>query len=170
MYVDILILSHLLKGPIHGYELKRGVAETTGYTLHNNSLYPALRRFEESGAVVKTAEPQEGRPPRHIYTITELGRELLYDMLGELPPELAGDEEEFLTRVGLFSLIGPDERRAVLAARGRALAERERHLLHQAGRASGSDRHHDWGGLVVTELLDRVRRERTWIERLTERA
>jgi DNA-binding PadR family transcriptional regulator len=37
------------------------VEETTGFVLHNNSLYPALRRFEEAGAVTRTAEPQEGR-------------------------------------------------------------------------------------------------------------
>ena len=32
--------------------------------LHNNSLYPALRRFEEAGAVTKTTEPQAGQSSR----------------------------------------------------------------------------------------------------------
>jgi DNA-binding PadR family transcriptional regulator len=35
--------------------------------LHNNSLYLALKRSEEAGAVTRTAEPQEGRPPRLVY-------------------------------------------------------------------------------------------------------
>src|SRR4051794_8074161 len=98
--MDIVILSHLQRGPVHGYELKRNVSATTAYALHNNTLYPALRRFEEAGAVTKTAEQQDGKPPRHVYAITELGRELLHDLLAELTVEQARDEPEFLTRLG----------------------------------------------------------------------
>ncbi len=50
-YVEILILRRLRSGPAHGYELRKRVEQTTGFVLHNNSLYPALRRFEEAGAV-----------------------------------------------------------------------------------------------------------------------
>ena len=49
MYLDIVILSHLQRGPVHGYELKRKVSETTAYALHNNTLYPALRRMQADG-------------------------------------------------------------------------------------------------------------------------
>src|SRR5205807_9709984 len=79
-YVDILILRHLYRRPVHGYELRKQVEATTGFVLHNNSLYPALRRFEEAGAVVKTLRPQEGRPPRHVYELTDVARELLQDL------------------------------------------------------------------------------------------
>ena len=47
-YIEILILRRLRGGPAHGYELRKRVEETTGFVLHNNSLYPALRRFEEA--------------------------------------------------------------------------------------------------------------------------
>src|SRR5215469_9882573 len=98
-YVDVVILSHLAKEPCHGYELRRRVEASTGFGLHNNALYPALRRFEDAGAVTKTAQPQGGgRPPRHVYAITAAGRELLHDMLAELPPGQASDEAEFLAR------------------------------------------------------------------------
>ncbi len=50
-YIEILILRRLRSGPAHGYELRKRVEQTTGFVLHNNSLYPALRRFEEAGAV-----------------------------------------------------------------------------------------------------------------------
>ena len=52
-YVEILILRRLRSGPAHGYELRKRVEETTGFVLHNNSLYPALRRFEEAGDFVR---------------------------------------------------------------------------------------------------------------------
>ena len=90
-YIEILILRRLRSGPAHGYELRKRVEQTTGFVLHNNSLYPALRRFEEAGAVTKAAEPQEGRPPRLVYTLTAVGRELLHDMLADLPAEQAAD-------------------------------------------------------------------------------
>ena len=88
-YIEILILRRLRSGPAHGYELRKRVEQTTGFVLHNNSLYPALRRFEEAGAVTKTAEAQDGRPPRLVYTLTEVGQELLHDMLADLPPDQA---------------------------------------------------------------------------------
>ena len=49
-YIGILILRRLRSGPAHGYELRKRVEQTTGFVLHNNSLYPALKRFEEAGA------------------------------------------------------------------------------------------------------------------------
>jgi DNA-binding PadR family transcriptional regulator len=167
MYMDIVILSHLQRGPIHGYELKRSVSATTAYALHNNTLYPALRRFEESGAVTKTAEAQEGRPPRHVYELTDLGSELLHEMLAELPPDLAADEPEFLTRLGQFEQLTPDERRRVLAARAQALRTQAEHMGDLSERTATSPRNHRWGGVVVAELADRVQRELAWIERLT---
>ncbi|MFI5894774.1 PadR family transcriptional regulator [Actinoplanes sp. NPDC051513] len=170
MYLDIVILSHLQRGQVHGYELKRKVAATTAYALHNNTLYPALRRFEESGAVTKTAEPQEGRPPKHVYELTDLGRELLHDMLADLPPSLAADEPEFLTRVGQFEQLTPSERRGVLAARAEALRGQRQHLRDLAERTAASPRNHRWGGLVVAELADRIDRELAWIDRLTAQA
>jgi len=102
-YVDVVILGHLAKQPCHGYALRRQVEAATGFGLHNNALYPALRRFEEAGAVTKTAQPQPGgRLPRLVYQITEAGRELLHDRLAGLPAAQAGDDAEFLARLGQF--------------------------------------------------------------------
>src|SRR6516225_4071222 len=132
-YVEILILRRLRGGPAHGYELRKRVEETTGFVLHNNSLYPALKRFEEAGAVTKTAEPQEGRPPRLVYTLTQVGDELLHDMLADLPAEQAGELPEFLARLGQFSLLNPAERAAVLASRTQAVRQQltHYHTMHK---------------------------------------
>jgi DNA-binding PadR family transcriptional regulator len=170
MYLDIVILSHLQQGPRHGYELKRNVADTTAFALHNNTLYPALRRFEEAGAVTKTAEQQEGRPPRHVYELTDVGRELLHDMLADLPPGLAGDETEFLARVGMFDELTPDERRRILAARVDALRHQAEHMAQLTQKAARSPQHQRWGGMVVAELAERTRRELDWIARLDAEA
>jgi DNA-binding PadR family transcriptional regulator len=170
VYLDIVILGHLQRGPRHGYELKRNVADTTAFALHNNTLYPALRRFEEAGAVTKTAEQLPGRPPRHVYELTDVGRELLHDMLADLPPDLARDETEFLTRVGLFEELTPDERRRILAARADALREMAEHIRELTQKSARSPEHRRWGGVVVDELAQRIERELDWITRLDAQA
>jgi len=167
-YIEILILRRLRSGPAHGYELRKRVEETTGFVLHNNSLYPALRRFEEAGAVTKAAEPQEGRPPRLVYTLTEVGRELLHDMLAELPAEQAGDETEFLARLGQFSEINSAERAGILASRTRAVRDQLAHYqtMHKLATGYGIS----WGALVTAELIRRHEQELTWLAELGELA
>jgi DNA-binding PadR family transcriptional regulator len=161
-YIEILILRHLTRRPAHGYELRKRVEHTTGVRLNNNSLYPALRRFEEAGAVTRREEPQEGRPPRLVYALTPPGRELLHDMLADLPPDQAADDYEFRTRVGQFALLDPGERLAVLDARDRALETRLAHMAEQRAR-SGGER---WAMAVTAELTRRDEAERDWIAEL----
>jgi DNA-binding PadR family transcriptional regulator len=167
-YVEILILRRLRSGPAHGYELRKRVEQTTGVVLHNNSLYPALKRFEEAGAVTKTAQPQDGRPPRLVYTLTEVGHELLHDMLADFPREQAADEGEFLARLGQFSLLSSMERAVVLAARSRSVREQLAHLAMM--RDLASEHGERWGELVTHELIRRHTRELAWLAELAELA
>ena len=167
-YVDILILRFLLLSPVHGYELRKRVKQTAGVMLHNNSLYPALRRFEEAGAVTRTAEPSEsGRPPRLVYTITPVGRDLLHDMIVDFPPDQAQDEVEFLARLGQFSLLTAAEQTIVLDAREEALRRQLAHMkeMHELGRMSEEA----WSEVVTSELIRRYETELGWIAQLKER-
>jgi hypothetical protein len=97
-----------------------------------------------------------------VYAITDTGRELLHDMLAELPADEAGDEAEFLARVGQFEQLTPAERCAVLDARLAALRLRADHL---SGLAPDS-LSHPWGAVVVGELVRRTAAERRWVEGL----
>jgi DNA-binding PadR family transcriptional regulator len=119
MYVDILILASLARHPQHGYEIKKSVEEVLGrpFAINNNLLYPALRRFEELGAVEREVEHQIGKPDRHVYRLTDQGGEVLDTLLREFPPQLAEDDAEFLVRVGFFERLSPAERSAILATR-----------------------------------------------------
>ena len=137
MWIDLLLLANLLDEPCHGYELRRKVEHGTGYALSNNSLYPALRRFTEAGAVTRTKEPQEGRPPRHVYELTDVGRELLHDLLADLPAERAGDEPEFMARLAFFDWLTAEERTRVLDARRTALQHRAERITDFSSRADG---------------------------------
>ncbi len=165
-YLDILILRHLSRRPAHGYELRKRVEAVTGFVLHNNTLYPALRRFEEAGAVVKTSHPGQGLPAKLVYELTDVGQELLHDMLADLPAEQAGDDTEFLARLGQFGFLTPAERLTVLEARDAALAERLDRLASLRARSGGET----WSGLVTAELIARTEQDRAWLARLRELA
>ena len=149
-YVDVVILSHLAKEPGHGYARRRRVERGVVQSDAGGRLDPALRRFEEAGAVTRTTQPQEGGRPA--------GRAASPG----LPAAQAGDDAEFLARLGQFELLTPAERCAVLDARLAALSARAAHL---AGLADAS-RGHPWGAVVVAELARRTAADQAWVTRL----
>src|SRR6266567_1021760 len=119
MYSEILILAMLRQGPRHGYEIKKDIERALGgmVPLNNKTLYLALRRFEEVGAVTRQVIPQEGKPNRHLYQLTERGTGLLHVSLRDFPASQAGSDAEFFTRVAFFDLLEVQEREAILTKR-----------------------------------------------------
>lgn len=169
MAAEIIILSMLRAGPVHGYELKRRVQRTTLTTLSNNSLYPILRRFEADGVVTRITESHEGTPDRKVYTLTERGRALFFELISALPARLAGNEEEFLARVSFFHELKPEQRLAILAARAAAL-EASIGKVSALIADSGSAPNRPWRQLGMQRLLDDLERERRWITELETKA
>lgn len=169
MSIEIYTLSVLRNGPVHGYELKRRVRRPSIAPVNNNSLYPALRRLEQAGAVTKTVEPQEGRPARNVYAITPSGRDLLLDLVSTLPPELAGDDEEFLLRVSFFDEVPHGGRHAVLQARRdvvEAALVQVRGLLAEP--SPGPAR--PWRRRAQEQLVERLEQELRWLDELRAEA
>ncbi|MGN6206423.1 helix-turn-helix transcriptional regulator [Humibacter sp.] len=165
-YPEILILRHLSRRPAHGYELRKRVEETTGIVINNNSLYPALKRFVEAGAVEVTVEQHESKPPRHVYTLTDIGRELLHDLLSDLPTAQAGDDLEFLTRLGQFAFLDAGERTAIIDTRSAALESHRERLGALEGRTSGEF----WSSAVVAHLREQIEAELRWLKELRAEA
>jgi len=119
MYSEILILAMLRQGPQHGYEIKKDIDRALGgiVTLNNKTLYLALKHFEEIGAVTRQVIPQEGKPNRHLYELTERGIELLQASLRDFPASQASNDAEFFTRVAFFDYLEVPEREAILTSR-----------------------------------------------------
>lgn len=163
MYVDILTLAHLSARPAHGYEIKKAVERTLGrrFALNNNLLYPALKRFEDLGAVLCTVEHQEGRPDRRVYHLTERGVEVLQGLLHDFSADLARDETEFLVRVAFFYLLDRPARWDILRTRESVLREHLAHVdrvLPEAERADQRD-----AARVIAFLTQQIQHELAWI-------
>jgi DNA-binding PadR family transcriptional regulator len=173
VYVDILILAILTAHPQHGYEIKKSVQQVAGqsFTLNNGQLYPALRRFEEMGAIQCEVEHQEGKPDRHIYHLTSLGHEVLHDLLTEFPPEAARLRHEFLVRVSMFDLLDPAERLEILEARRADLQrslEHHQQILAMVGTKGVSMTRFAQRTMEFDE--EQIQHELEWIEELTRDA
>jgi DNA-binding PadR family transcriptional regulator len=157
---NILLLGLLTEGPAHGYELKKRVAARSGDTvrLENKVLYSALRDFEESGAVTSVVVPQEGSPPRRVFTLTPAGGEQLRDLLEDFGDELARDEGEFLVRFWFFDQVPA-------AVRARIIERRRAALRAHLGRVEGAlARPQAERGSAYSEALVELARRRTQVD------
>ena len=162
MYIDILILAELSSHPYHGYELKRQVEWILGEALNSNHLYPALRRFEEMGAISHDVERQSGRPDRHVYHLTEQGKDVLHTLLRDFSADLARNDSEFQTRVAFFHLLDPAARLTILMTRRDVLEQRLQH--RQQALAQAHDHPHVTYAQSLLDLQIRhIQQELDWI-------
>ncbi|SRR6266702_935986 len=171
MYSEILILAMLQQGPRHGYEIKKDLDRALGgmVTLNNKTLYLALKHFEEMGAVTRQVIPQEGKPNRHLYQLTERGAELLQVSLRDFPSEQASNDAEFFTRVAFFDLLEAKEREAILNKRLAYLEasldylRKLQQMANEGECALGTDISMSNAQRVLAFHLQRVHNEYQWI-------
>lgn len=169
MPIDILILTVLRRSPQHGYEIKKAIEAITAdlFPLSNSLLYPALRRFEEMGAVQREVIPQEGKPDRHLYRLTDRGLEVMHSLLRDFPPEVARRDGEFWVRASYFGLLEPMERLEILRARKHVLEQRLANFARL--RALPVDEQaQDSLSQVLTFREQRFQQELAWIEEATQ--
>lgn len=106
---ELLILSQLRRGPLHGYQIVLDVESRSRgfFPFNHGTLYPILHRLEKEGRISGSwTDPEEGRA-RKEYALTESGREYLEELadhwrlLGSrLEPFLEGGEDDGSVRAG----------------------------------------------------------------------
>ena len=77
--LDMLILRTLIGGPAHGHTIASVIEKGSGETLQveHGSLYPALYRLEDQGAIAAFWGTSENNRKAKYYRITPLGRKHL---------------------------------------------------------------------------------------------
>jgi PadR family transcriptional regulator, regulatory protein PadR len=72
--LDLLLLSVLAAGPVHGYAIISALRERSEGTfdLPEGTIYPALHRLEDAGLLGSSWADNEGRK-RRVYQLTDKG-------------------------------------------------------------------------------------------------
>jgi len=160
---DLIILATLLSGPKHGYQLKHEAGMILGQgVLHNNLVYPLLRRFMNDRWVSRRTVPGERGQTRHRYAITLLGQRELVARLSTFSEQDARSGDAFRLRVGLFQLLDSDCRARILDARQQHLRSR----LEKLDAVEANFLLDRYAREVTSQFQRETQLELDWIERL----
>jgi len=101
MSLKYTLLGFLNYGPMTGYDLKKHIDNSTKYFWHArlSQIYPTLKHMEKDDLVYSTIMPQEGKPDKKFYMITDQGRADLLTWLEEFPSEIIPDKRPELLRL-----------------------------------------------------------------------
>lgn len=175
--VEFAILGLLHEAPMHGYELRKRLANLLGAfrAFSYGSLYPALRRLQRAGLIVEddsdTAEDDGraarswGKRARRVYRLTAEGKERFAELLADGGPQ-AWDDDGFGVHMAFFSRTPAEVRMRILEGRRRRVEERREGLRSALSRAGEQiDRYtrelHRMG-------LESSEREVRWLNELIE--
>jgi PadR family transcriptional regulator, regulatory protein AphA len=117
------LLGMLSLGSMSGYDVKKTIEQSLGNFWHESypQIYPMLKQLEQEGLATGTVERQEGRPDRHVYTLTEQGWDELKRWVSE-PYELQYERNELLLKL-FFGFLKPTEISVEHVRRHRAIQE-----------------------------------------------
>lgn len=160
---DLLLLSMLLPSAKYGYQLKKEAGWIMGQdALHNNLVYPMLRKFLEEGWVSKKAVAGQRGQTRQQYALTAAGRKHLFEQLGRFNERDASSEDAFFLRIGLFEALKAESREATLGAR-------ETYLVRRDEKLGALQSHMDvgrFGGEILRYMRKQIETELEWIRHL----
>jgi PadR family transcriptional regulator, regulatory protein AphA len=135
------ILGMLDLCPMSGYDIRKFTAMSIAHFWKEDygHIYPTLKLLLAEGLARKTEEAVEGKPPRHLYTITDEGRKELAAWL-ENAPNPPNIRIELLLKIFLGSKTGIESLAPMLASQAAACAasyaeleETEKHLEQMIG-------------------------------------
>ncbi len=135
MSLRYALLGFLNLGPMTGYDLKKQLDRSTQNFWHAglNQIYPTLKKMEDEGWITSSVEPQEARPDRVVYHMSETGRQELLDWLAEPLAELPRRRHSGLLKLFFAGYLEPDE--ALNQLRAQLELHREQLAAHDQTRA-----------------------------------
>ncbi|WP_263368381.1 PadR family transcriptional regulator [Edaphobacter bradus] len=134
------LLGLLSLGPMSGYDIRALIQESIGHFWSESygQIYPGLKRLATAGLVEKKTERQKGRPDRHLYSLTDEGREELWRWL-RLPPVDEVPRNELLLKLFFGAQVPASVCREHVAAH---LAKHEALLKRYSVVAKALEREH----------------------------
>jgi len=140
---EYVLLGILMSGPKHGYEVMQfldSALEST-WRVSTSQLYTLLKRLEGRRLLDSSVEPQETRPSRRVFALTDMGKEAFLKWLHSPTEHVRDFRIEFVGKLFFFDhlsleggleLIGAQiERLAASKEKIRQQLEREQHLFNK---------------------------------------
>jgi DNA-binding PadR family transcriptional regulator len=190
--LELAILGLLKDQELHGYELKKRLAETLGpfSSVSFGSLYPALARLEAAGAVkaveastVPTApipttgsltgevaafrarrSATRGSRGKKVYGITPRGEQLFEELLVAESQAGGDDDRAFHLKLAFARYLPPDARLGLLERRRAQLVER----LARARTSvrAGRERLDAYASALMERSTEATEHDISWLDRL----
>ncbi|MGL5335703.1 MAG: PadR family transcriptional regulator [Enterovibrio sp.] len=100
MSLPHVILTVLCHHDSTGYDITKQFSRAIGHVWRasHQQVYRELNKLAEDGAVTFKLEPQDGKPDRKVYSITELGRHSLHQWY-QLPVKHATERDEISAKL-----------------------------------------------------------------------
>jgi DNA-binding PadR family transcriptional regulator len=116
--LELAILGLLKERAMHGYQLKKRLAETLGsfWQVSYGSLYPGLKRLQREEAVEMIFPKDEVGRRKNVYRITAKGEALFAELLERAGQE-ATEDNGFSVRFAFFRYLKPETRIRLLERR-----------------------------------------------------
>jgi PadR family transcriptional regulator, regulatory protein AphA len=111
------LLGLLSLRPMSGYDIRQLIQRSIGHFWSESygQIYPGLKRLAAAGLIEKKTERNKGKPDRHLYSLTEQGREQLREWL-KLPIAEEVARNELLLKLFFGSRVSPDVNRTHVLA------------------------------------------------------
>ncbi len=117
-----LCLGVLTLGDASGYDIRKQLEQTFAHFMEISSsgIYPALKQLALQGLVTSTTIPQQGKPNKIVYSLTDGGRRALGLALAESDGRHKV-QSEMLVMMFYAGLAPPEKLKSVLLARAAEL-------------------------------------------------
>jgi PadR family transcriptional regulator AphA len=127
-----VLLGVLAIEPMSGYDLGLTIRQSVGHFWNESygQIYPNLKQLAREGFASRKTERQKGKPDRHVYSITDKGRERLKKWLA-VPPQPEIPRNELLLKL----FFGPQVPTEILIGYVEHMANECRDLLGLLERA-----------------------------------
>ncbi len=173
--MDHAILGFLYEKSLSGYDLKKVFDSTVWYfwPAQQSQIYRTLSRLTDRRYVSVEVVPQDGRPNRKVYNITESGCRELQGWLAEPHPDTP-NREPFLLQVFFSGALSDEEVLGVLRVKAEVVRSSitffEEKSLEASPQPQGvSPRDLFFRYLTLEYGLESLRMGLRWIERAMER-
>ncbi|MFC2078781.1 PadR family transcriptional regulator [Candidatus Bipolaricaulota bacterium] len=174
MSLECALLGFLSYGPLTGYELKKRFdnAIASFWTVPQSQIYTTLHRMNKNGLVTSEIIPQDTRPNRRLYQLTDSGRDSLQQWLAKATSP-AATRDPVLLQLWLSGLVDDETVIETLSTHVERLSQRLKLLLEKPkGKLDSQDdppRDRFFWWMTLNYGIQHLRFQIAWLEDTIDR-